>query len=331
MNNEFRGKTILVTGGTGTIGSEIVRQLLSYAPKQLRVLSRDETRQYYLQEELEYPDNLRLLIGDIRDRDRLDLAFKGVDIIFHAAAMKHVPHCEYNPYEAVKTNILGSQNVIDMAIKHNVKKVIGISTDKAVNPSNVLGTSKLMMEKLFTNANYCYGKIDTLFSCVRFGNIAWSNGSVFPLWKQQAETKKRIRVTDKDMTRFFISRKEAINLVLRASVLSGGGEIFILKMKSAPLTAVAELFIKKYFPNENINIEIIGNRAGEINHEELFDKQDKYRKIFSDNEMFIIVPALALPEPIREPVIYPGFKEVTGEVSYSSEREIDLKKIEEVV
>ena len=154
MNQEFKDKVILITGGTGTIGSELVEQLLAFHPKQIRILSREEGKQYELLERLKSPKNLRLLIGDIRDRDRIEYAFKEVDIVLHAAAMKQVPLCEYNPFEAVKTNIIGSQNLIDASIKNQVKKVIAISTDKAVYPTNVMGTSKLMMEKMFINANW---------------------------------------------------------------------------------------------------------------------------------------------------------------------------------
>src|SRR3989338_8628189 len=189
--NEFKDKVILVTGGTGSIGSELVRQLLKYKPKQVRVLSRNETRQYELLESLSYPSNIRMLIGDIRDRERLQLAFSGVDVVFHAAALKHVPFCEYNPSEAMKTNIVGSHNVIDAALHSGVQKVVAISTDKVANPFNVLGASKLMMEKLFINSNFILGD-GIKFSCVRFGNVSWSDGSVLPLWRSQIERKGTI-------------------------------------------------------------------------------------------------------------------------------------------
>src|SRR3989344_4071599 len=171
--NEFKDKVILVTGGTGTIGSELVRQLLKYQPKQIRILSRNETRQYELLELLRYPSNIKMLIGDIRDRERLQVAFSGVDMVFHAAALKHVPFCEYNPSEAMKTNIIGSHNVLDAALHAGVEKVIAISTDKVANPMNVLGVSKLMMEQLLTNSNFfLVGKLK--LACVRFGNVTWS-------------------------------------------------------------------------------------------------------------------------------------------------------------
>src|SRR3989338_1758636 len=290
IEKEFKGKTVLVTGGTGSIGSELVRQILKYQPAKLRVFSRDETKQYELIESLGYPKDFNILIGDIRDKERLNFAFRGVDIVLHAAAMKHVSISEYNPFEVIKTNIIGSQNVIDAAIEQGVKKVVAISTDKAVNPTGVLGTSKLMMEKLFVNANNYIKTRETKFLCVRFGNVLWSRGSVLPSWKEHAAKEKVIKVTDQEMTRFFMSKEEAIDLVLKASALTQGGEIFTFKMSSVKLIDLAKIFLEKYFPGQDIKIEIIGRRQGEKIHEELFDQSDLGKFILSDDRMFIIVP-----------------------------------------
>lgn len=326
---QFKDKIILVTGGTGSIGSELVAQLLKLGPKQVRVLSRDESKQYELLEMLDHPKNLRLFIGDIRDKDRLELAFQNVDIVFHAAALKHVPFCEYNPFETVKTNILGSQNVIEAALRHKVKKVIAISTDKAANPNNVMGTSKLMMEKLFINANY-YGSGKTLFSCVRFGNVSWARGSVMPLWDKQARKNKSINLTDGEMTRFFMSKKEACSLVLEATQLAKGGEIFILKMPSIKIFDLAHLFITKYFPEDNIKIKSIGQRAGEKLHEELLNAHENCR-VLANHRMFIIVPKVEI-YGLEDAKIsgYVGFKEAK-ECNYSSCDSINIEKIKEVV
>src|SRR3989338_2958274 len=197
----FKGKKILVTGGTGSIGSEIVRQLLKYEPKQIRVYSRDETKQFHLQQELgDNEENLkilRFLIGDIRDKDRLNRAFNDIDIVFHAAALKHVPFCEDNPFEAIKTNISGTQNVLDLAIDHHVEKVIAVSSDKAVYPNTVMGISKLMMERLVVSASNYSGHPESKFSVVRFGNVINSRGSVIPLWINQIKNRRPITVTDK--------------------------------------------------------------------------------------------------------------------------------------
>ncbi|MFA6322232.1 MAG: SDR family NAD(P)-dependent oxidoreductase [Candidatus Buchananbacteria bacterium] len=337
MKNEFKDKTILVTGGTGTIGSELVKEILKYDPLQVRILSRDENKQYYLQEELNYPSNVRFLIGDIRDRERLDLAFQGVDIVFHAAAMKHVPFCEYNPFEAVKTNIYGSQNVIDAALKNKVKKVIAISTDKAVDPANIMGTSKLMMEKLIVNANYYKGKSETNLCCVRFGNIAWSNGSVLPLWKKQAEMDHEIRVTKGEMTRFFMSKSQAMQLIMQATTLSRGGEIFILKMPAIKLDNLAKIFIDKYFPKQKINIKVVGSRAGEKIHELLFDEEINYEHVFENDKMYIIIPQFSIYAGLkandlgRELKDYPNFFQADEIRSISSDDNINEKGVESII
>ncbi|MFH1822207.1 MAG: SDR family NAD(P)-dependent oxidoreductase [Patescibacteria group bacterium] len=337
MEKEFKNKIILITGGTGTIGSEIVKELLKYKPKQIRVLSRDENKQYHLLEKLKYPDNLRLFIGDIRDKERLDLAFEDVDIVIHTAALKHVSLCEYNPFEAVKTNIYGSQNIISCSIKHGVKKVIGISTDKAANPTSIMGTSKLMMEKLFINANYYVGKKPTVFSCVRFGNVAWANGSVLPLWKKQASDEGRLKVTNNKMSRFLMSKKQAAELVLKAVQLTQQGEVFILKMPAIKLADLAKLFILKYYPDKKIKLEIIGNRLGEKIHESLFDGNDKEKKILEDNEMFIILPNFEISRLVKvkpKKAAYLGFKAArrANINKYSSSLNcLNTRKIKEVI
>jgi len=331
---EFKGKVVLITGGTGSIGSELVRQVLQYQPAKVRVFSRDETKQYELIESLGYPKDFNILIGDIRDKERLNFAFRGVDIVLHAAAMKHVSISEYNPFEVIKTNILGSQNVIDAAIEQGVKKVVAISTDKAVNPTGVLGTSKLMMEKLFVNANNYIKTKETKFLCVRFGNVMWSRGSVLPSWKEHAAKEKVIKVTDQEMTRFFMSTEQAINLVLKATALTQGGEIFTFKMSSIKLIDLSKIFLEKYFPSQAIKIEVVGRRQGEKIHEELFDQADLGKQIFSDDEMFIVVPKNRLGnlyEVSREEHTYPGFNLVESAKNISSLEAVDLEKIKSIV
>lgn len=327
----YKNKVILVTGGTGSIGSQLVMDLLRYHPKQIRVFSRDESKQYYLLEKINHHTGVRLFIGDIRDRDRLDLAMQNVDIVFHVAALKHVPLCEYNPFEAVKTNIVGSQNVVDMALKHNVDRVIAISTDKAANPSNVMGASKLMMEKLVVNANFYRGQARTKFSCVRFGNVAWARGSVLPLWQKQVERERRIRVTSHDMTRFFMSIDQAIRLVLKTAHYTLGGEIFILKMPSIKLRDLARIFIEKYFPKKTIAIEEVGYRPGEKQHEELFTDNIKPKGVFENNEMIVIIPEVDIYELKQPTRAYPGFRRRTSVKTYSSKTSINHPKIRRIV
>lgn len=281
MNNFkkiFRNKRILVTGGTGSIGSEIVRQLLNFKPKQIRIFSRDDSKQFELQQELDSDDNkkiLRFLIGDIRDKDRLNRAFNDIDIVFHAAALKHVSFCEDNPFEAVKTNVQGTQNVLELAIDHGVEKVITISSDKAVYPNTVLGISKLMMERLVVAAPNYSGHLEIKFSVVRFGNVINSRGSVIPLWINQIKRGKEITVTHEKMERYFMSTADAVNLVFAAASIMLGGEIFVLKMPKFRIHSLAQEVIKRYGNGKKINIKIIGIREREKIDEELFTEEEK--------------------------------------------------------
>ncbi|OGN02452.1 MAG: hypothetical protein A2655_01855 [Candidatus Yanofskybacteria bacterium RIFCSPHIGHO2_01_FULL_43_42] len=332
QTNEFKDKVILVTGGTGTIGSELVRQLLRYKPKQIRVLSRNETRQYDLLESLRYPPNVRMLIGDIRDRERLQTAFYGVDIIFHAAALKHVPFCEYNPSEAIKTNIIGSHNIIEAALHSGVQKIIAISTDKVANPMNVLGVSKLMMEQLMINSNFFLtGKIK--LACVRFGNVAWSSGSVLPMWKNQAETHRHIKMTNKNATRFLMTINQAIKLTIKAAQLCHGGEVFILKMPSVSLGGLADAFIQKYYPKKKISIKTIGDRAGDKGHEDLLGLNDHGKEIWTDKDMFILVPSKKNNDFTKsdQGYFYNGFEKIQNNEGFSSKDNIDIKKILKII
>ena len=332
MQDLIKDKVILVTGGTGTIGSRLVTEILKLSPKQVRVFSRDEGRQHDLLQLTGHPANLRLFIGDVRDFPRLKRAFAGVDIVFHAAAMKYVPLCEYNPFEAVKTNILGSQNVIDAALACGVKKVVAVSTDKVVNPVGVMGTSKLMMEKLFINANYYKGDADTHFSCVRFGNVTWARGSVLPLWKKQAEETGSITVTDPEMTRFLMSQAEAVGLVLEALRQMKGGEIFVFKMAAVKVVDLVKIFSEKYCAGKKVEIKTAGKRAGEKIHEELLGSALGSARVFENERMFIICPELNIYgfEVYGKPD-YPKFTIKTLGDVYSSQDHLDPEKIKEIV
>ena len=219
MSNMFEGKNILITGGAGTIGSAIVRKVLEHNPKVVRVLDNNETAIFELEQELE-AEAFRPLIGDIRDKDRLQRAVQNIDIIFHAAALKHVPLCEYNPFEAVKTNVLGTQNLIEVAINEGVAKLITISTDKAVDPVNVMGATKLLSERLTISANSYRGWQRTIFSCVRFGNVLDSRGSVVPVFRRQIRKGGPVTITDSNMTRFVMSITRAAELVLKAAEMA---------------------------------------------------------------------------------------------------------------
>lgn len=287
--NIFNNKIIIVTGGTGSIGSEIVRQLLKTKAAQIRIYSRDEHKQYQLINEIGKDKRLRFLIGDVRDKERMDRAFDLTNICFHSAALKQVPICEYNPFEAIKTNVIGAQNVIDLAIKHRLEKVIAISTDKAVNPSSVMGASKLMMEKLMMAAKHTRGKNKTIFSVVRFGNVIASRGSVIPLWLKQIENGGPITVTDAKMTRFFMEIPEAVNLVFKTTEIMQGGEVFILKMNKINILNMAKNIIEKYSSNKKIAIKIIGARPGEKLYEKLLTDEE-IQQAFETDKMFILIP-----------------------------------------
>jgi len=292
MINEFyENKTILVTGGVGSIGKEIVKNLLGYEIKAVRVLDNNETGLFDLKQEMQ-KNKLRTFIGDVRDKERLQRAMEDVDIVFHAAALKHVPLCEYNPFEAVKTNVIGTQNLIEVAMDEGVEKFITISTDKAVNPINVMGATKLLTERLTISANFYKGERKTAFSCVRFGNVLYSRGSVLPLFEKQIK-KGFLTLTDSHMTRFIMKISHAVELILKAAKIAKGGEIFILKMPAVKINDLAETVIEKLAPKygykpEEIEIKIIGKRLGEKMHEELMT-EDEAENAYEDDKMLIVL------------------------------------------
>jgi UDP-N-acetylglucosamine 4,6-dehydratase len=225
-----KGKSILVTGGTGSIGSAIVKGLLDYSPKVVRVIDVSENQLFFLQEQLKDYDNVRFLVGDIREKERMHRAAEDVDIIFHTAALKHVPLCEENPFEAAKTNVIGTQNVIDIAIENNVSQLVHISTDKVVNAINTLGASKLLSERLVIAAHNYIGHKKTSFCCVRFGNVIGTKGSLVHLISEQLHHNERPFITDKKMTRFLLTENDAANFILKASAMKQDGAIFVPKM-----------------------------------------------------------------------------------------------------
>lgn len=296
MKKLFRNKNILITGGAGSVGKGLARETLKYHPKVVRILDIDETRQFEFQRELRKFKNVRFFIGDVRDEARLRYAVEGVDIIFHAAALKHVEACEYNPFEAIKTNVIGTQNVIDAAIKEEVKKVIFTSSDKAVNPTNVMGTTKLMCERLMTAANFYRGPRDIVFSSVRFGNVVGSRGSVTPLFRDQIKAGGPLTVTNPNMTRFIMSMPRALGLLFKATTIAQGGEVFILKMPAVKVSDLAKAMIESlapkygYKPSE-IKIEIIGNKPGEKICEELMTV-DEAQRALETKDMFIVLPEM---------------------------------------
>ncbi|MGQ9788760.1 MAG: UDP-N-acetylglucosamine 4,6-dehydratase family protein [Candidatus Hadarchaeaceae archaeon] len=300
----FKGKNILITGGAGSIGSQISRTLLDFKPNVVRLLDIDEAGLFQLTQELVFHYNVRFLLGDVRDKERIKRALENIDIVFHAAALKHVPSCEYNPFEAVKTNVLGTQNVIEAAIDAEVEKFITISTDKAVNPVNVMGATKLLAEKLTTSANYYKGPRKTLFSCVRFGNVLGSSGSVIPTFLNQIKKGGPVTITDPEMTRFVMTMKRAVELVFKATKMADGGEIFIFKMPAARIGDLAEAMIEEIAEKHHagkIGTKIIGTRPGEKFHEELMTEEESVWAEETE-EMFIVRPPVELPDVmLRKP------------------------------
>ncbi len=276
MKSVFENKTIMVTGGCGSIGAEIVRQLLQFDPEQIRILDHHENGHFVLSQDVRSP-RMRHLIGDIRDRERVIRAMEGVDIVFHAAALKHVPFCEYDPFEAVNTNVIGTKNLIDVAIKERVEKFIGISTDKAVNPVNTMGATKLLSEKIITNAPI--GKSHVKACCVRFGNVLATTGSVIPIFQKQIADGHELTITSPEMTRFFMSLSDAVRLVLKAAEMVEGGETFILKMGALRITDLAEVMVEELAPKHGKNpkdftYKIIGVRPGEKLFETLMSPEE---------------------------------------------------------
>lgn len=279
---KFSDLSVLITGGTGSFGKKFVEKVLhGDKPRKLIVFSRDELKQHEMRSAGLDADCMRYFIGDVRDRERLHRAMNDVDVVIHAAALKHVPACEYNPIEAIQTNIIGAQNVINAAIDMGVGKVLALSTDKAVNPANLYGASKLCAEKLFVQSNaYSGGK--TFFSCVRYGNVVGSRGSVIPLFIEQRKT-GTITITDERMTRFWLTLDQGVDFVLRSLELMRGGEIFVPKIPSASLADLAEAAApgcKKI---------ITGIRAGEKLHECLLS-EDEARHTVELEDMFVIEP-----------------------------------------
>ncbi len=320
-------KTILITGGTGSFGKAFTRYVLSnFDPRKIIIYSRDEFKQFNMQNEFrgEYPDafsKLRFFIGDVRDKERLERAMEGVDYVIHAAALKQVPACEYNPSEAIKTNIHGAMNVIDAALDSGVKKVVALSTDKAVNPVNLYGGTKLVSDKLFIAANAYAGAKDISFSIVRYGNVAGSRGSVIPFFENIiANGGKELPITDYRMTRFWISLEQGVMLVIKALEEAHGGETFISKIPSFKITDLAEAMLPGCEKPE------VGIREGEKLHEIMVTVEDS-STTYEYEKHFIVYPQMKWNE---RQTILPGGKKVPEGFSYSSGNNTEWLSVEQL-
>ncbi len=323
MNDIFENKSVLITGGTGSLGKYFTRYILThFNPHRVVIFSRDEYKQSMMKQEFaQYGDKLRFFIGDVRDKDRLLRAFDRVQIVIHAAAIKQVPTCEYNPIEAIRTNINGAMNVIDAAIDRKVECVVALSTDKAVNPVNLYGGTKLVSDKLFVAAN-AYAKISgTKFSVVRYGNVAGSRGSVIPFFeKLMAEGKTTLPVTDVRMTRFWIDLEQGVKLILKALYTAVGGEVFVSKIPSFKVTDLVKAM------NPDGSIEEVGIREGEKLHEVMITDVDSRRTVELE-DCYVIMPEFSWYKPNEE--IKAG-KKLPDEFVYSSDKNTSWLSVEQL-
>lgn len=296
MKNIFLNKTILITGGTGSFGSYFVKEILKHNPKKVVVFSRDEDKQYSMQFDLAIHKNkIKFVIGDVRDRESLNKALaEKTDYIIHAAALKQIPSSEYNVFETVKTNVIGAQNIVDAAISNSVSKVLSISTDKAVEPVNVMGMTKGLQERIFTLGNIAGKKTGTRFASVRYGNVVASRGSIIPLFKKQITAGGPLTVTDKEMTRFILTLKEATKLIITALTEMKGGEIFIPDIKPLKIYDLAEVMINELKPKDKRILEI-GIRPGEKLHETLISPLESVRAT-KNKGYYIIAPQINLSD-----------------------------------
>jgi UDP-N-acetylglucosamine 4,6-dehydratase (inverting) len=317
-------KTILVTGGTGSFGKKFAQRVFEkYQPKKLIVYSRDEYKQFLMRQQFaDLKERLRFFIGDVRDKERLYRAFHGVDYVVHAAALKQIPSCEYNPFEAVKTNIYGAQNIVDAAIDCGVKRVVALSTDKAVNPINLYGATKLAADKIFIAANAYAGAQDTVFSIVRYGNVAGSRGSVIPFFKMLLDSGQgELPITDRKMTRFWITLDQAVDLVFKALQESKGGETYISRIPSFRIVDLAAAMSPK------VKLKDVGIREGEKLHEIMITEYDSF-STYEYPDHYIIYPNSL--EWWTEQRLTPGGKKVQQYFRYSSDENPEWLTVEDI-
>ena len=311
----LENKTVLVTGGGGFIGAKLVEQISEQSPAEIRVFDNDEQRLFHLERRLEHRrETLQSVLGDLRDRDRLGTAMEGVDAVFHAGAIKHVELSEYNPFEAVQTNVQGTQNVVRAALDEGVESVTAVSTDKASNPSSVMGATKLLMERLVVAANTYRENDGTSFNCVRFGNVLGSTGSVVPVFIEQIKDGGPITVTNPDMTRFIMSIDRAVDLILDAHDRMTEGEVVVLKMPAFRVGDLADGLREEYAPTygyepEELDVEVVGRRPGERVHEKLIS-HDELDNAHELDDMFVILPEIDV-----------GFDELAAEAENSLDGE----------
>lgn len=310
MESNWTDKRVLITGVSGTVGGELLRQVITKNPKEILGVDNNESELFFLADEFREDHHVNLMMCDIRDKDRVRAITRGIDIILHAAALKHVILCEESPWEPIRTNIDGTQNIIDAAIENNVQRVLFTSTDKAVNPTNVMGTSKLMGERLMTAANsHKRGHNGPIFASTRFGNVLGSRGSVIPIFQKQIEAGGPVTLTDPRMTRFIMTLPQAVKLVMDSVFLAKGGEVFVTKMPIVEIEILAEAMVELLAPacdyrTDDIDITVIGSKPGEKLYEELINEEETRRTV-------------DLPDYFA---VLPAFKSVYNNIDYSYPR-----------
>ncbi len=291
-DSNWHGKRVLITGVCGTVGRELLTQIQTHNPQEILGVDNNESELFFCDVDYRQHKNINFALGDVRDRDRMIQLMTGIDIVLHSAAFKHVSLCEKSPRDAVQTNILGTQNVIDAAIANNVERVLFTSSDKAVNPTNVMGTSKLMGERLMTAANMQKRGEGPIFASTRFGNVLGSRGSVIPLFKRQIANGGPVTLTDSRMSRFIMTLSEAVSLVLQSTFLACGGEVFVTKMPVMRIADLAEAMVQELAPTAGIGITEIGSKPGEKLYEELMNSEETRRTVELD-DYYVVLPAFS--------------------------------------
>lgn len=329
----FENQTVLVTGGGGFIGSKLAEKISARGPQTVRVFDSDEQKLCQLKQRAdEYETDLQFVLGDVRDPKRVETAMEGVDVVFHAAAIKRVEVSEYNPFEAIRTNVIGTQNVVRAALKEGVDSFVAVSTDKASNPNSVMGATKLIMERIVVAANDTTTRHGTRFNCVRFGNVLGSTGSVVPIFKRQIETGGPITVTNPDMTRFIMSNDNAVELILNAHDRMTAGEVCVLKMPAFRVGDLARGLRAEYAPAagydpEDVKIKIVGKRPGERMHEKLVSR-DELPVTQELDDMFVIFPEIDI-EP--KELAYEVDNSLDGEYTSDEARLLSQDELVEMV
>lgn len=329
--NLWKSKSVLITGACGTVGRELLRQVVKHAPSQIVGLDNNESELFFLMEEYAQHSNVKLYLGDVRDKDKLIQTMRGIDVVLHSAALKHVILCEESPRDAIQSNILGVQNIIDAAMINGVERVLFTSSDKAVNPTNVMGTSKLMGERLMTAANATRRDDFPIFASTRFGNVLGSRGSVIPLFMRQIKSGGPVTLTDERMSRFIMTLEEAVRLVMESTFLARGGEVFVTKMPVLRIPDLAQVMIEELSDRDDSNspkikLQLIGSKPGEKLYEELMNDEETRRTVELP-DYFVVLPAFK--SVYREiDYCYPNMSDIGLDEPYNSSLQKPMTKAE---